>query len=136
MKINGNDAARLVHLTPRERQVLSLLYGGFSNKRIARELAISLSTVKIHVSNIFGELNVSSRLEAVTVARRLALISEVSSEAADGEASTLGDDQAPSRTPATIFSSFDTSGTTSARPARCISPSRDIADSSRVTCSR
>ena len=69
-------AARPLQLTPRERQVLFLLYVGFSNKLIARELGISVSTVKIHISNIFAELNVSSRLQAVVVARRCGLIEE------------------------------------------------------------
>lgn len=64
------------HLTPREREVLSLLCEGLSNKLISRRLGVSLSTVKIHVSNIFGELNVSSRLEAVVTAHRHGLLQQ------------------------------------------------------------
>jgi DNA-binding NarL/FixJ family response regulator len=48
-------------LTPRERAVALLIGGGLSNKEVARELGLSLGTVKIHVHNIFQKLGVRSR---------------------------------------------------------------------------
>jgi DNA-binding CsgD family transcriptional regulator len=51
-------------LTPREQQVLDLLKRGYSNRDIAKELQISLSGAKYHVSEIISKLGVSSREEA------------------------------------------------------------------------
>ena len=56
-----------VHLTPRELQVLALMCEGLSNKVIGRHLKIAPSTVKVHVSRILRELNVSTRLQAIVV---------------------------------------------------------------------
>jgi DNA-binding NarL/FixJ family response regulator len=58
-----------VKLTPRELEVLSLLCHGMSNKAIGRKLGIALATVKVHVGNILRALDVSTRLEAVLLAR-------------------------------------------------------------------
>ena len=52
-------------LTPRQRQVFSLLKSGLANKEIANELGLSLSTVKLHVSNILSSLKVNNRTQAV-----------------------------------------------------------------------
>jgi DNA-binding NarL/FixJ family response regulator len=51
-------------LTEREREVLQLMSQGLSNKAIAQALNLSEGTVKVHVSNILGKLNASSRTEA------------------------------------------------------------------------
>jgi len=51
-------------LTPREKQVVSLLRAGFSNKEIARRLLLSVRTVEMHLYNSYSKLNVHSRLEA------------------------------------------------------------------------
>jgi len=61
-------------LSPRELEVLQELGQGFSNKVIARTIGITESTVRFHLRNVFSKLNVTSRLEAVTVARRQQLI--------------------------------------------------------------
>ncbi len=61
-------------LTSREMEVLQLLAAGRSNQAIARELVVSLDTVKKHVSHILGKLGAASRTEAVARARQLALI--------------------------------------------------------------
>ena len=55
-------------LTPREKEVLQLVAKGLSNKDIAGALNLCEGTVKIHVSNILGKLNVSSRTEAAVYA--------------------------------------------------------------------
>lgn len=52
-------------LTPRQRDVLSLLLKGHPNKLIARELVLSVETVKDHVAAVLRALNVSSRTQAV-----------------------------------------------------------------------
>ena len=50
----------MVHLTPRELEVLSLLCEGLPNKLIARQLGISGGTVKSHVARILAELGVNA----------------------------------------------------------------------------
>lgn len=55
-------------LTPRERQILTRIARGCSNKRIGNELAISEDTVKGHVSSILAKLNANDRTHAVTLA--------------------------------------------------------------------
>lgn len=55
-------------LTPRERDVLALMVEGCNNSAIAEQLIISRSTVKFHVSNVLGKLQVASRMHAITYA--------------------------------------------------------------------
>jgi LuxR family maltose regulon positive regulatory protein len=62
-------------LSQRELDVLRLLAGGASNKEVARQLFISLPTVKWHASNIYGKLGVQNRTQAVAKARALGLLS-------------------------------------------------------------
>jgi DNA-binding NarL/FixJ family response regulator len=61
-------------LTPREREVLSLLADGLGNKEIAGRLDISEHTIKFHIRSILGKLGVSSRTEAVSRGLRSGLI--------------------------------------------------------------
>lgn len=51
---------KLQRLTPRERQVLSLVAEGLSNKAIARQLGISPKTVEIHRSNVMTKMEATS----------------------------------------------------------------------------
>ena len=62
-------------LAHRELEILLLLAAGKSNQRIARELVVSLDTVKKHVSHLLGKLGAANRTEAVTRARDLGVIS-------------------------------------------------------------
>ena len=56
----------LLHrLTPRERAILDLSREGFDNRSIARELGISVKTVRGHIQNTLEKLGVHSKLEAV-----------------------------------------------------------------------
>jgi two-component system, NarL family, nitrate/nitrite response regulator NarL len=57
-------------LTPREREVLTLLVQGADGRRAAAALGISLNTVRTHVQSILTKLQVHSRLEAATFAVR------------------------------------------------------------------
>ena len=61
-------------LTAREVQVLGLLAEGKTNQRIARELVVTLDTVKRHVSHLLSKLGAANRTEAVARARQLGLI--------------------------------------------------------------
>jgi len=61
-------------LTQREVEVLKLLAEGRSNKEIGSLLHIGETTVKTHLRNIFGKLNVLSRTEAISVAAKRGLI--------------------------------------------------------------
>jgi DNA-binding CsgD family transcriptional regulator len=63
-------------LTPREREVLALVAAGRSNRQIAETLFIGERTAGVHVSNILGKLDVSSRTEAAALAFRLGLVAE------------------------------------------------------------
>jgi LuxR family maltose regulon positive regulatory protein len=61
-------------LSQRELEVLELLARGSSNKEVARQLFISLPTVKWHTSNIYAKLGVRSRTQAVAKAGALGLL--------------------------------------------------------------
>jgi LuxR family maltose regulon positive regulatory protein len=61
-------------MTPREMEVLQLLANGYTNKKIAEELVITVRTVKKHTSNIYGKLGVSNRTQAVARARELGVL--------------------------------------------------------------
>lgn len=60
----GGDPS-LSALTPREREIATLLEGGLSNKDIARRLGIEVATVKNHVHNLLEKLQVHRRAQAV-----------------------------------------------------------------------
>lgn len=61
-------------LTPRQCEVLDLLHRGWSNKLIARQLAVSENTVRRHVQDILEQLGAASRAEAVFEARCRGLV--------------------------------------------------------------
>ena len=62
----GNDLFE--SLSTREREVLALIAEGLSNQAIAERLGIGEKTVKTHVSNVLGKLNVSDRTQAAVYA--------------------------------------------------------------------
>ena len=57
-------------LTPREREVVSLIARGYSYRDAARRLAISVKTIETHLTNIFAKLSVASRYELAALAYR------------------------------------------------------------------
>jgi len=61
-------------LTPRQRDVLTLIAQGYSNKKIAGELDLAEGTVKLHVAALLRTLGVSNRTEAVFTATAMGLV--------------------------------------------------------------
>jgi LuxR family maltose regulon positive regulatory protein len=75
-----HPAALLLHaflvepLSERELEILRLIAAGLSNIEIAQKIVVTVGTVKWHLNNIYGKLNVRSRTQAIVKARELGLI--------------------------------------------------------------
>jgi DNA-binding NarL/FixJ family response regulator len=69
------SAQAIGYLTQREREVLSLVASGSTNKEIAATLGISPSTVKNHLQNILEKLHLDNRVQAAAFAFREGLTS-------------------------------------------------------------
>ncbi len=61
-------------LTPREREVMTLIAKGFTNSDIAEKLTLSVNTVKTHRSNIYDKLDIHDRAQLVDYALRRGLL--------------------------------------------------------------
>jgi DNA-binding NarL/FixJ family response regulator len=61
-------------LSPRESEVLSLLADGFGVAAIARQLFVSESTAKTHISKIYEKLGAANRAQAISIAMRSGLL--------------------------------------------------------------
>jgi DNA-binding NarL/FixJ family response regulator len=68
--IRSRQRTGAAQLSDREREVLTLIARGYSNKRIALELGITERTVKAHATSIFERLGVSDRTQAAVWAQR------------------------------------------------------------------
>jgi DNA-binding NarL/FixJ family response regulator len=64
----------LPELTPREREILSLVAQGYTNTAIAEKLSLSQKGVRNRVSEIYDKLHVANRVDAVLLARREGLV--------------------------------------------------------------
>jgi DNA-binding NarL/FixJ family response regulator len=62
-------------LSPREKEVLKLLYDGLAVSGIAKKLFISESTTKTHISKVYEKLGAANRVQAVRAALDMGLIS-------------------------------------------------------------
>lgn len=71
--LNAAELEKLC-LSQREWEVLQLVCKGMSNKEIAGEMFLSLSTVKTHVSNVLVKLDVKSRTKAIEKSKRMKII--------------------------------------------------------------
>ena len=70
---DADPAAAHKELTPREREVLTYIAEGYTNREIAEALVISVKTVRNHASNIFNKLQVTDRAQAAIRAREAGL---------------------------------------------------------------
>ena len=70
---------RIERLTPREREVLSGMAGGHSNRSIAERLAISPRTVEIHRANMLIKIGAAHTSDAIRIAIEAALVSDAAS---------------------------------------------------------
>lgn len=67
-------SARIIKLTKREIEVLSLVIEGNSSKEVADQLYVSKRTVDFHLANIYHKLDVTNRVQAFREATRRGLI--------------------------------------------------------------
>ena len=63
----------LEELTAREREIFRLIAAGLSNAQIGKQLFISETTVKTHITHIFQKLNLRDRVQAVVLAYQTGL---------------------------------------------------------------
>lgn len=70
----GGDRSRYDGLTPREREILTLIAEGLSNQQMAERLYISIKTVQTHRAHIMEKLDLHNRTELVRYAIRKGLI--------------------------------------------------------------
>lgn len=68
------ESTQEFRLTSRQKEVLALIANGHPNKIIADRLSISEQTVKIHINQIFRELKVFNRTQAVLMAQKFLLV--------------------------------------------------------------
>ena len=69
-----NNESLIESLTDRQIEVLHLVAAGLSNAAIAEQLMVTVGTVKSHLKQIYGKLNVQSRTQAAAQARELGLL--------------------------------------------------------------
>jgi DNA-binding NarL/FixJ family response regulator len=61
-------------LTSREMEILQLMSLGYTNRKIADKLYVSINTVKTHASNLFDKLGASNRVDALVKAREVGVL--------------------------------------------------------------
>jgi DNA-binding CsgD family transcriptional regulator len=66
--------ASVASISAREQEVLRLVSAGLSNREIALQFSISVSTVKTHLDNIYRKLDANSRTQAAAQAQALGLV--------------------------------------------------------------
>ena len=73
---NSSGTPQAQALTPRERQVLGLVAGGFSNREIGEKLGITTGTAKAHVERVIGKLGAADRTQAAVRGIALGLVAQ------------------------------------------------------------
>ena len=73
---DNNQHPKVKVITARQRDILTLLIDGMSNKLIAEALGITVGTVKQHLKSLYKRLNVQNRTQAIRVARIMGLIEQ------------------------------------------------------------
>ena len=80
------DSPEIPSLTQRQRTLLNLLHQGLDNKSIAKEIGLSVKTVENHLTRLYKQLEVQSRLEAANyITRHPQILGTPGEEAADIE---------------------------------------------------
>jgi DNA-binding NarL/FixJ family response regulator len=78
VKPNRVDASKRKHrpqdLTPREREILHLIWSGLTNRHIAQELKISIKTAEAHRANMMKKLRVSNTAQLLKTALETGLL--------------------------------------------------------------
>ncbi|MBA7704142.1 Transcriptional regulatory protein LiaR [subsurface metagenome] len=69
-----NPLSKRYQLTKREKEILSLMVEGLSNKEIAKRLTLSTSTIQFHITNILSKFGVSKRTAAIYLALKQKLV--------------------------------------------------------------
>ncbi len=76
--VTGDHISTLEQLSNREKEVLSLVGKGATNREVAEELFMSEHTVKVHLRTILNKLNLRNRQQAAAYATQVGLVSDVS----------------------------------------------------------
>lgn len=63
--IVNNEIKKIRQLTPSERTILRLIYNGYSSRKMAEELSVSIRTVEKHRSNIINKLDIENKIDAL-----------------------------------------------------------------------
>jgi len=71
---HGENTGTYETLSEREKEILSLIAKGYSNKEIAEQLVISVKTVETHKSNVMEKLGLKTRPELVKYALKKGLL--------------------------------------------------------------
>ncbi len=69
--LDNDSAADAERLTPREIEIVSMLQKGDAYKLVADKFCISVDTVKFHIRNIYGKLQINSRAELINKYKRI-----------------------------------------------------------------
>jgi DNA-binding NarL/FixJ family response regulator len=64
------DAGKIASLTPREKEIVTLVSDGFNGEKIAKQLGISEATVRNHLTSILAKLDLSNKFELAVYALR------------------------------------------------------------------
>jgi RNA polymerase sigma factor (sigma-70 family) len=70
-KFNKNTFEWLDELTPREREIFTLLAIGYDNEQIAEKFGLAIQTVRNQVSTIYSKLEVKDRFEIIRLANKI-----------------------------------------------------------------